>query len=154
MRDGKLTADIVDFVESGVSILVGTRNAQLRPIGTRAMGARTKGDRVTIFVPTITSERTLANLRDNGAIAVTFTRPSDHLSIQLKGRFVSSREASAEDLLLQQQYRAAFMEQLYVVGVARAASKQYAYTPAIAIDFDVDSVFQQTPGPGAGACLR
>jgi hypothetical protein len=118
------------------------------------MGARAKGDRVTIFVPTITSERTLENLRDNGAIAVTFTRPSDHLSMQLKGRFVSSREATNDDRMLQEQYRAAFMEQLYVVGVARWASKRYAYTPAIAIDFDVDAVFRQTPGPGAGACVR
>ncbi len=150
-----LTEELVDFVESGVSILVGTRNAELRPHGMRAMGATASPDRrrLTIFLPAATSTRTLANLEDNGAIAVTFSRPSDHQSIQLKGRFLGSRPATLEDRFAQERYRAAWFEQLHVCGVARSTSKRWAYWPSVAIEIEIDALFQQTPGPGAGDAL-
>jgi hypothetical protein len=152
--NGPLTDELVDFVESGVSILVGTRDRELRPHGTRAMGAIAVGrTRVTIFLPVACAERAVADLKDNGAIAITFSRPSDHVSIQLKGKSVGSRDATIEDRFVQERYRAAFFEQLQVCGVSRSNAKRFAYFPSVAIDVEIDSVFQQTPGPHAGHVL-
>lgn len=155
MREAPLTDELVDFLESGVSILVGTRNAELRPHGMRAMGAIASSDRrrVTIFLPAATAALTVENVRDNGAVAVTFSRPSDHQSMQLKGRSVATREAAGDDRYVLERYRAAWFEQLHVCGVARSTSKRWAYWPAVAIEIEVDSLFQQTPGPGAGGAL-
>jgi hypothetical protein len=158
MRDGPsvlLTEELVDFVESGVSMLLGTRDANLRPYGVRAMGAIVSADRrrITIFVPTSVAERPLRNLRDNGSIAVTFTRPSDYQGLQFKGRFIGERPATDADRHLQERYRAALSEQLFVCGIARSITKRYAYWPSVAIEFEPDSIFKQTPGPGAGVAI-
>jgi hypothetical protein len=159
MRDGSkllpLTDELVDFVESGVSILLATRDANLRPHGVRAMGALVSPDRhrITLYVPSVVAEKALENLRANGAIAATFVRPSDAQGLQFKGRFVAERPATDNERHLQERYRAAFFEQLFFCGVARTTSKRYAYWPSIAVEFEPDSLFKQTPGPGAGAAI-
>lgn len=158
MRDGKrvlLTEELVDFVESGVSILLGTRDANLRPFGVRAMGASVSQDRrrITIYVPAAVAERPLINLRENGATAVTFVRPSDYQGLQFKGKFVGDRPSTDADRHVQERYRAALAEQLFVCGIARSTAKRYAYWPSVAIEFEPDSLFKQTPGPNAGAAI-
>ena len=59
-----LPGDLVEFFESGVSILVATRDTTLRPACARAIGASVRAnDRVvTIYLPEAASRRTLANL--------------------------------------------------------------------------------------------
>src|SRR4030095_10731122 len=78
---------IVDLLETGVSVMVGTRDASLMPECTRAWGIRVgaKGGTVTIFLSKTIAGKTIANLRDNGKIAITCTRPTDHITCQLKG---------------------------------------------------------------------
>jgi hypothetical protein len=78
----------MDLVESGVSILVGTRDEQLRPVSVRGVGARVSSDRrsVTVYLPEATSQKPVENLRANGEIAVAFSRPFDNLAVQIKGR--------------------------------------------------------------------
>jgi hypothetical protein len=61
--------EIASFLESGVSILVGTRDARLLPESIRAIGARVEaeGAELVLFLPDAVSATTLANLRENGA---------------------------------------------------------------------------------------
>jgi len=88
-----LPADLAEFLESGISILVGTRDAGLRPATVRAMGAAVQREArsLTLYVPDATGGQTLANLRDNGQIAATFSRAIDHRTIQVKGRCTGIR---------------------------------------------------------------
>ncbi len=150
-----LTGEVVDFIESGVSILVGTRDAGLRPACTRAMGAAMDAARavLTIYLPEPTAARALANLRDNAQIAVTFSRPMTHRSLQIKGICTGVRPSTDADRLVQERYRAGYAEQLQVVGVRRAVSSRLAYWPSVAVDVAIGDVFVQTPGPGAGRRL-
>jgi hypothetical protein len=150
-----LTGEVVDFIESGVSILVGTRDARLRPACSRAMGAKVDAahDRVTIHLPQSSSARTLANLRDNAQIAVTFSRPLTHRSLQLKGVCTEVRAGTEADRSAQEQYRAAYVEQLQLVGVPRALSTRLSFWPSVAVEITVRDLFVQTPGPGAGRRL-
>lgn len=151
----ELTEDLVDFVESGVSILIATRDADRIPDALRGVGARVHDDRrhFTVLLPEATGARAVENLRDNGAIAVTFSRPTDHQGVQLKGQMVAIRPSGDVERMITERYRAAFFEQLYVVGVPRTTSRRLAYWPSVAVDVRVDAVFRQTPGPGAGQRL-
>ena len=47
--------------------------------------------RLTVFLPTAVADRPVANVRDNGRIAVGFSGMLDHKSVQVKGRVVEVR---------------------------------------------------------------
>jgi hypothetical protein len=150
-----LPADLAEFFESGVSILVATRDAQLRPTCARGAGARVRAPEriVTIYLPEAVAAPTVANVGANGRIAVTFSRPLTHYSIQIKGTCHGSRPGTEEDRSVQLRYRAAYAEQLQAVGLPRAATARLAWWPSVALDVAVHDLFVQTPGPNAGRRL-
>jgi hypothetical protein len=144
--------DLVDFLTSGVSVLVGTRDAQLRPEATRAYAPVVSLDRrrLDVIVPRGPGDRTLANIEDNGQVAVSFTRALDHISVQVKGTCVGTRPTTEADRVPVERYRAAFVEGLYLVGMRRSLTSRLRALPGVVITVEVSSVFNQTPGPGAG----
>jgi general stress protein 26 len=152
MDDVVLPADLVEFVESGVSVLVGTRDAQLRPQATRAFGATVHEGRkgITIYLLESVSRVTLADLRDNAQVAVTFSRPIDHRSIQLKGRVIDIRPTTDAEQLIQERYLSAWVEHLFVVGLPRAIGRRMQLFPSYAVRIALHGLFHQTPGPDAG----
>lgn len=156
MRAAVISRELSDFVESGISVLVGTRDARLLPECVRVVGARVErgGAELTVFVPEATGAVTIANLRDNGRIAVCFTRPRDHRSIQLKGQLVSIRGANARERRLVDAYRAGLAEELGWVGLPQRVTLRMAHWPCHAVRLKVEQVFDQTPGPGAGDPMR
>lgn len=147
--------DLVEFLESAVSIPFGTRDAQNRPASMRAMGVSVPPDRESILahLPEATAERTLANLKDNGRVAVTFSRPSDYRSLQIKGRCVEVRPSTSEERTKQEIYLAGFVEELAIVGMAREASARLTYWPSVTVRVVIEAMFEQTPGPSAGKVL-
>jgi hypothetical protein len=70
-----IPSELAEFLESGISVLVGSHDARLVPEAVRAVGARIEGSgqELTVFVPDATAGRSLANLRENGRAAVCFT---------------------------------------------------------------------------------
>lgn len=150
-----ISAELATFLQSGVSLLVGTRDADLVPESLRAVGARVEpgGAEVTVYLPVATSARALANLRDNGRLAVCFSRPLDHRSVQLKGAVVALRDGVEADRRVVERYRALLTDVLAAVGVPPRITLQITHWPVAAARFRVESVFVQTPGPGAGAPL-
>jgi hypothetical protein len=153
--DPRFSDDLLDLLQSGLDIIVATRDAALAPECTTAMGVRAHRDRrtLTVYLPKEGAEPTLKNLADNGEIAVTFCRPSDHKTVQLKGRATSVTDSRPEDRELQERYRAALAEQFAIVGVPRAITRRMCWWPSVAIDVEVREAFTQTPGPRAGAPL-
>ena len=147
-----LTDELATFLASGLSILVGTRDASLRPTALRAGGAKATADRrhIEIALPTVTSARTIANLRENGRIAVTFSRPSDYRSVQIKGRCIDIQDTPASERARLEAYRDAFTADLELVGLARENTLRLAVWPAITITMTVETMFDQAPGPQAG----
>lgn len=147
------------FIESGVSLVVGTRDEGLVPEIVRAWGPRVNRDRrsVRLCVPEATSVRTRTNLIGNGRIAVAFSLPSTYETVQLKGRHLRTTKPSAEDLLRVDRHRKSFTDANRSIGVAPARVEAFwrheiAASPLfVTIDFVVDAIFDQTPGPTAGA---
>jgi hypothetical protein len=148
----RVLMELKPFLESGVSVHVATRDATLRPDSTRAVGSRVDGaaEMVTVFLPVATAAGALANLRDNGRLAVTFSRPIDHATWQLKGALCDLARAGTSDLDHIRRYRDALACELALVGVPPALTRRVAHWPCHAVRFRVEEVYVQTPGPNAG----
>lgn len=148
-----LPEELVDFIESGVSMGVGATNADLRPECARAVGARVASDRraVTVFLPMAVVDRLAPCLVEGAPVAVTFSRIHDHRTVQLKGRVRSTRPAEESERELLLTYLAAFAEQASMAGLPRAVVRKVVTYPALAVTFGVEALFEQTPGPEAGA---
>ena len=147
------------FLESGVSVVVGTRDERLVPEIVRAWGPHVSRDRrsLRLCVPEATSVRTRTNLVSNGRIAVACSLPSNYETVQLKGRHLRTAKPSAEDLLRVTRHRELFAGVNESIGIARARveafwRRELAASPLlVTIHFVVHAVFNQTPGPDAGA---
>jgi len=147
-----LTPELVEYMESGVSLLIGTRDAALRPASARGFGVEidAAGGAATVFLPAPGSAVTLANLRDNGQIALTFSRGFDHRSVQVKGQLLSLSATDERQRLVQDRYFSSFLESLIFIGHREQMLRRVLYYPSHALHFRIESMFDQTPGPGAG----
>jgi hypothetical protein len=140
------------LLEGPSIIYLATRNADLVPASTMAFGLQvTPGGReVTLFVPAVMATETLANLRDNGQMAISFVRPSDHAATQVKGTWLGERRTDEADRAFIARYRDALVEEINLVGVPRSIWTRVVWWPSVALRMEVRDVFVQTPGPGAG----
>jgi hypothetical protein len=160
-RPTLLTAEVQTFLERGGSLMVGTRDADLVPELMRAWGLRISRDRksVSLCVASAGSARTLANLRDNGRVAVTCALPLNSNAIQLWGRCLGTSKATRQDLSAVGAHRDAFARMNESLGVPRPFiealwQRELAGSPAmVKIRFAAEQVFNQTPGPDAGSRL-
>jgi hypothetical protein len=151
-----LTEEIAELVASGVDVYVATRNRDLEPESMLAMGARVHADghTLTVYLPEAPAAVTQNNLLENGEVAVTLNRPSDHKSVQVKGKCQGLRPSNEADRQLQMMARAALVEQFVVVGIPRSTTRRIVWWPSLALEVKVEAVFEQTPGPRAGEPLR
>ena len=101
-----------------------------------------------------TAARTVANLGAGSPIAMTFSRPVDHRTVQVKGTCLTVRPAAPHEQAAAERYLALFTEGLYVVGMARAIVRRLRVTPALVAEVLVRELYHQTPGPGAGRRLE
>lgn len=148
----RLPPELVEFLESGVSIVVGTRDAHNRPAVQRVVGVRVGDDlrSFILYVPDATGERTIANARATQRIAATFCRPVDYRSLQLKGRVTEVRPTREDERENVERYIHGFGGQVEVVGLPRSLTRRLTYWPNTAVVVAIDDVFIQTPGPAAG----
>jgi len=147
-----LTAELVEYMESGVSLLVGSRDAALRPASARGFGVAVDAasGTATVFLAMAGSEVTLSNLRNNAQIALTLSRPLDHRSLQVKGHVLDIGETSEAQRRIQDRYFSLFCEGLVLSGHQEKLLRRIRYYPSHAVRFQIESMFDQTPGPGAG----
>ena len=150
-----ISPELQSFLESGISILVGTRDANRFPACVRAVGVRVGagGTELLVFLPAATAATTLANAAQNGRLAVCCSRPQDHRTLQLKGQLLDVRPADERDRACIDRYRAAFAEVLAFVGLPPATTLRIAHWPSHALRMRIEQVFVQTPGPNAGEPL-
>src|SRR5688572_7079426 len=137
-----LSTEMVEFLESGVSVLIGTTDGKNRPAGLRCIGLKVRPDgrAVIAFVPLSTGERTIANARATKRAAVNFTRPIDYRSLQIKGAVLSVRPATEDERPLLETYVANYAEHVEVVGLPRALSERLSYWPSMAIEVAVETM--------------
>ena len=150
-----LAPELVTFLASEESVLIGTRDESLFPESARCVGVRVEPGacEVTVFVPMATGEPTVANLAANGRAAISVTRPRDHRSFQLKGPALEVRAARPDERAIVERYRVALAQELGMLGLPPRLTFRVSHWPCHAVRVRVESMFVQTPGPGAGARL-
>ncbi len=133
---------------------LGTRDEKLQPTRTSGFALLVHDDRetVTLMVATNAARRSLADLANNGRVALGSAQAT-HGSYQLKGTLLETREATGEDHARIAAYQETLWKALAEL-VPEDMAKRYVLgmvtAPATAITFRVEDVYAQTPGPGAG----
>lgn len=154
-----LDATHAKFLQRGISMGVAACDRDSVPTLTRATGCRISEDRrrVTVFVSSTQAAPVLQCLNANGAIAVVFSEPSTHRTVQLKGKEAQIGTLVSGDLQLITDYRDAFVRELAPLGFDETQVRSlFAYPSAeiVSLCFTPVEAFSQTPGPHAGAPLR
>jgi hypothetical protein len=142
------------FIAGGVSIIAASRNAANRPELVRAQGCRVARDRrrIGVFLMSDQAQGLLADIRQNGRIAVVFTEPSTHRSLQIKGDDAAVARLHPGDAARVDAYRNAMVVQLAKVGVSEAVARALLGPSGslVVVEFTPVAAFVQTPGPDAG----
>jgi hypothetical protein len=148
-----IDTELAAFLQEGVGIHIATRNGAMQPNGARGIAVTVEADgaHLVVYVAKIAAARILPDLEDNGQAAVSFGRPVDDRACQVKGVFAGGRDATDDERAAVLAQWDGFLGSLEKIGIPRAATKTWVTWPAVAIRLRVNALFNQTPGPGAGA---
>jgi len=140
------------LIESGAAVSVGTRSPDLVPDGVRAWGPRVSPDRrsIEVFVDRPNSQRCVANLQDNGRIAMCVVNIGTFRALQLKGRCVEIGDPAPDDWGWIDRHHAGFTEAAVNIGFLPELVRNMWSTQVVKLRFVVEEFFDQTPGPNAG----
>lgn len=148
--------ELAQFLASGLSIVIGTRDRDLEPAGAVAWAAVVGRDRsrLTVYLHPDAGRDLLRNLETCPEIALDLDLPTSHRACQVKGRYLSSRRARAAERPEVERQLEAFAADLERLGIPRAMSNGWQTWPCTAIEIAVTHLFEQTPGPGTGEPIK
>jgi len=154
----RLPPDLLEMITRGVSAIVGSRDAALRPSIMRAVGTQVApdGGAVTVYLSRAQSRQLLQDIASTGHIAVVFSEPATHRAVQLKARRAEMRAATEADRPVLQGYLASMEHEVERVGYTRAMARAmlaHRLEDVVAVRFTPEQAFVQTPGPKAGTPL-
>lgn len=154
-----LSPEHIALVDRGVSAIVASRDAQLRPSVMRAVGARISADgrHVTVYLRPSQSRQLLADITATGHIAVVFSDPPSHRAVQVKATAARLRPVEPGDGAVLRRYLIAMQHCVGQVGYGPDYVAAMLAAPPhdlVAVEFTPETAFDQTPGPHAGAPLQ
>lgn len=152
----RLDDDLVPFLESGCALVLGSTGSGGAPYAARGWGLDVL-DAAAGRIRAIVVDADLPFLGEGGPVAVTCTSVRTLHSIQLKGR-VEAVEATASpaDADRSRRYADDYLGDIVESdGLPLGVIQRMLPTrPLAAITVVVDQLFDQTPGPAAGAALH
>jgi hypothetical protein len=150
-----IDTELASFLQQGIAIQLGTRNERLEPNGVRVVAARVEDDgrHVVAYVHAAAGGQVIPDLESNGQVAMVFSRPPDERACQLKGVAAGVRTAREDERAFVEGQWNQWIERLTTIGCLRPAFDHWTSWPCVAVRVRVDAIFNQTPGPGAGAPL-
>ena len=153
-----LNAERCAFLCGPVAINLASRNGELVPSIARGYGCRVSRDRrrVDVFLAAARAQALLRDLRAGGPIAVVFTRPLTHETVQLKAAGAKIAPVKRADRRIMTEYDAAFFAEIVALGFDNNFTHGLASGSggdAVMVSFEPSAAFEQTPGPRAGQRL-
>lgn len=139
----------------GVSVIVSACGPDLTPSVVRAVGSKVdqRGSCVTVYLSRSQSAQLLQDVASTGRIAVVFSEPHSHHTVQVKSTAVRFREVGPADAPVLQRYLLAMQKELGGIGFGTAfveAMLAHDFDDLTAVEFTPTQAFDQTPGPRAG----
>ncbi len=158
MAERILTDDVLEFLRHRVMVSLASRDADHVPSVIRCHGFRVypTAQRLTVYVVARQAERVLADIRATGLVAVVFSEPCTHRTVQLKGDNAVVGSLEEGDWPVIGAYPDVVVAELGPLGYPEPwIRKVFECTPAqmLAVRFAPASAFAQTPGPRAGVRL-
>jgi hypothetical protein len=153
-----LSGELLSLLESGSSLIVGTVDEDGMPFAGRAWGLQVieagKQPRLRLLLDA-DDDGTRAHAGEGRAIAITAADVRTLVSVQLKGRIVSVEAApTGADRSRHAEYLSSFFGAITDSdGTDRALLDRFAPFDVVPCTLEVDEVYDQTPGPTAGAPL-
>lgn len=150
-----IDAELAGFLESPVMIVVGTGVGGVPEIG-RGLGAsvETGGTALHLVVSAWQWPRTVSQARESATIAVTFARPTDYVTYQVKGQVDRIAPLTPALQARAARYAAGIVEVLAGLGMSPELTAPWrSGRDLVAFRIRPQQVFVQTPGPRAGYVL-
>lgn len=157
--DKLLSADNLAFIQKGISISVASRDRRLVPSLSRALACVQSEDSTQLRLVLVASQSQdlLRDINAGSAVAVGFTEPSTHRTLQIKGRDARVEPLSNLDREALARSKKAFGHEIGQLGFDDAFNQRFFHAEPhdlVVIAFTPEVVYQQTPGPGAGGVLK
>ena len=155
-RERGLDETVRRFLDRSLSVNVATSDRDGRPLVARAVAARVSpedGERLTVLIDGRANAALVAAVAETGRLAVVFTEPSTHRSIQIKDDSATVADPTAEEAALPGPYIDGFIAELAGMGFTEAfvrAVMEFDPADLVALHLAPAAVFDQTPGPKAG----
>lgn len=146
------------FMQAGVSVIAASCSADGAPSIMRAVGCRVAEDRrsVTVLLNAPQSQQLIADIGATRRVAVVFSQPTTHRSLQFKADDAEMVPTTPLDWALASQYQQALSRELETIGFPREFTMTFiAWRPGelAAVRFSPAEAWDQTPGPRAGTPL-
>jgi hypothetical protein len=153
-----LPQDLLAMMARGVSVNVASRDASMRPSLMRAVGSDVSpdGSTVTVYLARSQSRQLIQDIASTGQLAVVFSEPATHRTVQIKAARATQRAATEADRPLLARYLASMEHEIARVGhppVVTRAMLAHKLEDVVAVTFTPEQAFDQTPGPQAGRRL-
>ncbi|BDU70759.1 hypothetical protein GETHOR_28600 [Geothrix oryzae] len=151
-----LDPELVRFMTSGISMNAGSGSADGTPSQCRVLGCRVDPgtDLVTVFFAEPQAVDLLRDVARSGKLAVVFSDPPTHRTVQVKGSDARRVPLAEGDLARVAAYRTAFVQCLLPLGFTEPMVRTFLDCPdagLVALTFTPEAAFNQTPGAPAGS---
>jgi hypothetical protein len=154
-----LEPDVIDLIESGCGMLAGFVTASGLPFATRGWGLTVLGDgkRARLLVGTVEMQH--LGYPPGGEISTTVAVTGANIltlrSVQLKGPITSVEPMNddADARRLSSYCNGYFDDVLVVDSIPRYLMERMVPADLMACEFEIVEVYDQTPGPNAGAAV-
>jgi len=147
------------FIQGGVAIYAASRTADNIPVTSRVLGCRVSKDRrsLTVLFYNGGSRDLLEGVRVSKEIAVVFTQPSTHQTIQLKGTDAVVAAAEKQDIESAILHTDELVADVCPMGYPEPLVRAVVWfdpDDVRVVTFTPIAAFLQTPGPRAGEPLQ
>lgn len=151
----QLDSGTTEFITGVTSMSIATRDARLVPAVGKAVGCIVSADRrtVTVLIDGEQSARVGADIAAGSPVAVVFSLPATHRTVQIKGERATVAPATPTQQVRARLHVDAIVEHLTPLGYDETALRMlFGFDPdrLLAARFAPMAVFAQTPGPRAG----
>jgi hypothetical protein len=159
-RQSSLSDGVSAFITGAVSINVAAPMAAGgAPAVNRALGCWLEPDTgaITVYLCRTAAGALLDSIETGAPVAVVFTEPSTHKSLQIKSRGAVVAPAGVAAVAVLERYRRNFGAEIQPLGFSpafNAALLSHGDGKVAAVTFHPDDVFTQTPGAQAGDPLE
>lgn len=150
-----LTPEHLALLDAGISVIVSSCGPDLVPSVMRGVGSLVgpQGRLFTVYLCRSQSAQLLRDVARSGRLAAVFSQPSTDKTVQLKTRAARLREAREDDAPVLRRYLRNMERELGLLGflpVYARAMLAHRLDDVVAIEFEPEQAFDQTPGSKAG----